>query len=136
MPAIFFTKPPWNLDYFDIDAFESFLVSLDAVPAAVVYEKVTQVLATYGTDLINRGLVKPLGAGLYEYRIRENPDVLVRVFFEIASGRTILILHFYDKKANSSSNFQQSQIKNRTKKAEIQTLNLINKIHKMFSRRS
>ena len=111
MPANFYTKPRWNLDYFDIEAFESFLANLDAGPAAVVHKKVTAVLAIYGTDLINRGLVKPLGAGLYEYRIRDNPDVLVRIFFEIAPGRTIHILHFYDKKANSSSNFQQSQIK-------------------------
>lgn len=97
MHANFYTKPPWRLEYFDIDSFETFLASLNAGPAAVVYQKVTQILATYGTDLINRGLVKPLGAGLYEYRIRDNPDVLVRVFFETAPGRTIHILHFYDK---------------------------------------
>jgi hypothetical protein len=86
------------------------------------------VLAEQGMNLIGTNWLKPLGANLYEFRIRHtasqvvrntslpvatnsNRDkILLRVFVTFPAVSQILILHGYDKGADDSRSRQQKEI--------------------------
>ena len=88
-----------------------------------------EVLAVNGISLASGAWLKPLGSGLYEFRIRHSASeiqamykaankglvgaaeaILLRVFVAFEGQRLIVLLGAYDKGKNDKQGFQQAQI--------------------------
>lgn len=72
------------------------------------------VLAHEGVGVCETKWGKPLGGGLYEFRLRDDDApggrILLRAFFHPFGERRILILGGYDKGEHPGKGFQESQI--------------------------
>lgn len=118
----------WSVEY-EGAAFERFLFSLPAYEQAVLVAAIEHVLQVYGMDICSGEWGKPLGQGLYEFRIRkslqtilasaalETPEdagtdrgVLLRVFCTFYGDKIVLLYHGYDKKTDPSQKRQRRQI--------------------------
>lgn len=118
----------WSVEY-EGDAFERFLLSLPAYEQAVLVAAIESVLAVEGIDVCASEWGKPLGGGLYEFRIRKSlrtlpsatnripaeyrdieRTVLLRVFCTFHGGRVVLLYHGYNKRADPSRKRQQREI--------------------------
>jgi hypothetical protein len=106
-------NPKWTIVFADEPAFKSFLKDFNNSENDHVWinTEIQTWMQFFGTVEQPPSLIKPLGKGLFEMRLRRNPRVLVRIFFYIEPGDVINVVWFYDKKKNSSLNFQQKQIK-------------------------
>lgn len=129
----------WSVDY-EGDSFERFFFSLPEYEQAVLTAAIEHVLAVYGMDICAGEWGKPLGDGLYEFRVRRsleailaeagiNPpeddlagtdrQVLLRVFCTFHGIRIVLLYSGYNKKKDPSDRRQQQEIK-RARKAHAQ----------------
>lgn len=112
--------------------FTKWYEKLDDYDQAVVDVAITKVLEPMGMDIAGTEWGKPLGGGLYEFRIRvplstlvnrgeaeedeENPPpwkdrkVLMRIFCTFHGDRIILLFQGYDKGKDSSEKRQQREI--------------------------
>ena len=118
----------WSVEY-QGDAFERFLFSLPAYEQAVLVAAVEHVLQVYGIDICSGEWGKPLGEGLYEFRIRKSlrtilvsagldapeaagtdRNVLLRVFCTFHGDKIVLLYHGYNKKTDPSAKRQQREI--------------------------
>ena len=123
----------WNVEFYE-DAqgrrpVEKWLDRLSDQKAEAATIAVNQVLAMNGMALASTAWLKPVGSGLYEFRIRhtktqiqnmyaaanqvvpsEVTSVLLRIFVAFEGDRVILLLGAYDKGKNDSASFQQEQI--------------------------
>lgn len=118
----------WSVEY-EGDAFRDFVLSLPEYEQAVVGAAITHVLAVHGIDICAGEWGKPLGSGLYEFRIRRSlnavlsvagvapPDrpgadrpVLLRLFCTFHGSRVVLLYHGYNKQRDPSPKRQQKEI--------------------------
>lgn len=118
----------WSVEY-EGDAFERFLFSLPTYEQAVLVAAVERVLEVYGIDICSGEWGKPLGDGLYEFRIRKSlrtilvsagldaPEeagtdrsVLLRVFCTFHGDKIVSLYHGYNKKTDPSEKRQQREI--------------------------
>jgi hypothetical protein len=118
----------WSVEY-EGGAFERFLFSLPAYEQAVLVAAVEHVLQIYGIDICSGEWGKPLGEGLYEFRIRKSlriilvsagldapgeagvdRSVLLRVFCTFHGDKIVLLHHGYNKKTDPSEKRQQREI--------------------------
>jgi len=124
----------WSLEVFatddGVEPFTGFLQDLDELDFAALDAALRHVLAVRGLDLAKTEWLKPLGAGLHEFRVRHSVDeivhmfvddlleaaptkrgsVLLRVFVHFHGQRVILLLAGYDKQDDSSQRRQQRAI--------------------------
>ena len=108
---------------------EAWLDSLTDQQSAAMRAAVTHVLEPDGLALASTAWLKPLKAGLYEFRVRHSahdivsmyaaagqpppatPEkVLLRLFVHFHGQRVILLLHGYDKGEDDSPRRQQREI--------------------------
>ena len=66
----------WRVEYFS-DDFERFYLRLPAYEQAVVTAAITHVLEAHGIDAFDGGWGKPLGGGLYEFRVQRSLDAIL-----------------------------------------------------------
>lgn len=118
----------WSIEY-EGDAFERFLESLPGYEQAVLVAAIEHVLQVHGIEVCSGEWGKPLGDGLYEFRIRkslgsilstagvEPPQatgsdrtVLLRVFCTFYGEKIVLLLSGYNKKTDPSDKRQQREI--------------------------
>lgn len=122
------SQPSWSVEY-EGPTFETFLSSLPEYEQAVLIAALEHVLARYGPDICAGEWGRPLGGGLYEFRIRKSlkailsaagveyrkpgadRTVLLRVFCTFYGSRIVLLFHGYDKKKDPSARRQQKEIK-------------------------
>jgi phage-related protein len=73
-----------------------------------------EVLAHMGVGVCETAWGKPLGQGLYEFRLRDDEEsggrILLRVFFHPFADNHVLLLGGYDKGRHPSKRFQEEQI--------------------------
>ena len=110
--------------------FSIFLKSLDAYSQLVLDTSIQEVLVRQGHNVCGTSWGKPLGDGLYEFRVRrslnsickavglplpegsgEGGEILLRVFFSVEGARVILLLSGYDKGKDSKAKRQEQEIK-------------------------
>lgn len=91
---------------FDLQAFLKSLTNVQRLTLSVFLSAVSEYQALADAP---RAWIKPLGRGLFEFRIRE-PDILLRLFFTYRRGRIVLLLAGYDKGEDPSSKRQQREI--------------------------
>lgn len=118
----------WTVEH--EDAFERFYLGLPEYKQAVLEAAITHVLAVRGIDVCRGEWGKPLGNGLYEFRVRRSlqailseagepipPDlvaadvqVLLRVLCTFHGDRIVLLLCGYDKGTDPSSKRQSREV--------------------------
>ena len=120
--------PEWSIEYFD-RGFERFYLALNSYEQAVVEAALTTVLAAHGIAVFDGGWGKPLGGGLYEFRIQRSLEAIrtlgraeppteagagarvsIRVFCTFHGDKIVLLLHGYDKGRDPSARRQQREI--------------------------
>lgn len=119
----------WRIEY-EGAAFERFFSRLGGYEQAVLTAAINHVLKVHGIDICQDEWGKPLGGGLFEFRVRRSlqailseagveapPDaagadrmVLIRVFCTFHGDRIVLLYHGYDKKKDPSARRQQREI--------------------------
>lgn len=116
---------------------ESFLKDLGEPKRAALEAALVRILAIHGADVCKTEYGKPLGDGLYEFRLRHElhevlkaagrPDlvekwtteptsVLLRVFFHMEGDKVVLLFGGYDKGKNPSDRRQNREIKQAKKR--------------------
>ena len=123
----------WRIEFYE-DAqgrrpVEKWIDGLSDQKAGAVILALQEVLAVDGIKLISSAWLKPLGSGLYEFRIRHSASeiqamykvanrvlargttaILLRVFVAFEGEKLIVLLGAYDKGKNDKQSFQQAQI--------------------------
>ena len=114
--------------------YDTFLKSLDPYRQIVLSIAVEEVLGRQGHNVCGSSWGKPLGRGLYEFRVNKslealcneigipvpedyaaNPEILLRAFFAVEGARIVLLLSGYDKRKDSSQKRQDREIKDARK---------------------
>ena len=107
----------------------TFIESLDDATFAALDAAVEHQLTRNGMDLCSTEWMKPLGEGLYEFRIRHDAaeikarfaseasattptrvPILLRVFCHFCGSKVVLVLSGYDKGDDPSQRRQQKEI--------------------------
>lgn len=121
--------PGWTIEY-EGAGFERFFVKLAGYEQAVLVAAIEHVLKVHGIDICQGEWGKPLGDGLYEFRVRRSLQailteagveppmdvsgadrmVLIRVFCTFHGDRIVLLYHGYDKKKDPSKKRQEREI--------------------------
>lgn len=124
----------WSVELFETpsghEPFDAFLQSLDQYQLVVLQTAINTILARQGHNVCGTEWGKPLGKGLYEFRVRRalttickeagidvpasapaGGEVMLRVFFAVYGSRIVLLLGGYDKRADASPRRQQKEIK-------------------------
>jgi len=120
--------PRWTVEYLG-DDFERFYLKLPTYEQAVLTAAITHVLEAQGMDAFDGGWGKPLGGGLFEFRVQRSLDsilspagveegrpdasskrVSLRLFCTFHGDRIVLLFHGYDKGRDPSRRRQQKQI--------------------------
>lgn len=99
----------WTIEAHENFDFQSFLSSLKSeqrLALSLFLIKVTQFEELHKAP---RAWIKPLGSGLFEFRIRET-GILLRLFFTYRRGHIVLLLAGYDKGEDPSTKKQQKEI--------------------------
>lgn len=118
----------WSIEY-EGEAFDRFVFALPEYERTVLTAAFDHVLTVHGIDICAGEWGKPLGKGLYEFRIRRSLNailtlagldaatihgadrsVLLRVFCTFHGDRIVLLLHGYDKLRDPSPKRQQKEI--------------------------
>lgn len=119
----------WTVEY-EGEQFERFFNGLPDYEQAVLTAAITEVLQVRGIDVCSGEWGKPLGGGLYEFRVRRSlqsilkeagssvPDglagidrqVLLRVFCTFHGQRIVLLYSGYDKRKDPSRKRQDREI--------------------------
>jgi putative component of toxin-antitoxin plasmid stabilization module len=118
----------WTITY-EGDKFERFLLSLSEYEQAVLVAAIEYVLRVYGVNICEGEWGRPLGDGLYEFRVKkslgalldtagvdvlrrpgDDQKVLLRVFCAFHGNKIVLLYHGYDKKRDPSKKRQQREI--------------------------
>lgn len=122
--------PHWTIEY-EGSAFERFFLSIPEYEQAVLTAAIESVLEVFGTDICSGEWGKPLGGGLYEFRVRKSlrailtdagvvppaniagndRQVLLRAFCTFHGSKIVLLYSGYDKKKDPSEKRQQREIK-------------------------
>lgn len=119
----------WTIEY-EGAAFERFSLSLRQYEQAVLTAALEKVLHVHGIAICSGEWGKPLGDGLFEFRIRKSLDailgstgtglptgfagtdrpVLLRVFCTFYGNKIVLLYSGFDKKRDPSAKKQQKEI--------------------------
>lgn len=119
----------WTTEIYDRTFERWFEKELDQYEQAVLRAAIEQILERYGIDICEGEWGKPLGDGLYEFRIRQSLHailsfgqpasaaspgsditVLLRVFVTFHGDHVVVLFHGYNKKKHPSAHRQRSEI--------------------------
>lgn len=86
---------------------------------AVVEVALTKILQRFGQDIVSTEWGKPLGGGLYEFRIRrhlrsngaKHHPVLFRIFCTFYGKKIVLLFQGYDKGKDPSRKRQEREVR-------------------------
>jgi len=122
--SVEFFKDPWGR----MPVMRWMEKELDEFQRAAADAAITRILTKEGINLAGTQWMKPLGNGLYEFRVRHTSEeinslnmpstkangvhraILLRFFLSFHGKRIILLLSAYDKGKASSKHRQQSEI--------------------------
>jgi phage-related protein len=124
--------PPYEIEFCEDDAGHepalAFMRSLSPVKRRAIGVAINEFLAYLGPDVVRTDFGKNLGRGLYEFRVDQDAEqilrkagkvarpevdeakVLLRVFFHPHGNKLVLLLSGYDKAERPSKPHQNDQI--------------------------
>jgi len=119
----------WSVEY-EGDVFERFLRKVPPYEQAVLLAAIEHVLQVRGIEICADEWGKPLGRGLYEFRVRKSlrtimedaglelrghsgrgQNVQIRLFCTFYGRRIVLLYHGYNKNVDPSKKRQQREIR-------------------------
>jgi len=125
-------SPTWQIEIYEDGGggrpFLNFADRLDDTAFAALDAAIKLVLRRHGMDLCRTEWMKPLGSGLYEFRVRHDAAeiesrfagasavgsarvrILLRVFCHFHGDKVVLLLGGYDKGRDASAKRQQKEI--------------------------
>lgn len=109
MQCLFMQNRNWILESHPDFDLGRFLATLKPIDQVVVAKFLSNVVQIENLILAPKSWIKPLGVGLFEFRISAD-YTLVRIFFTFKKGRIVLLLGAYDKGADPANKRQQREI--------------------------
>ena len=106
----------WRVIVYDDRKWQDFLNGFERNDRMYIESFIIRVVEEFGTEMLRSSDVKHLRNGVREFRVRRNPNLLVRVMFRLQPERTLFIVGFYDKKKHPAKSYQQDQIKKAEKR--------------------
>jgi hypothetical protein len=126
----------WEVEFFEDDDGDEpvtrFLLDLKSPKRLAAIAAIEIVLAQQGIDVCRSDYGRPLGDGLYEFRVRRDEStirkrkggatrgsseaVLLRFFFTVYGDRIVLLLGGYDKGDDPSTRRQDREIRRARKR--------------------
>lgn len=120
----------WEVEFYEDEngrqPAREFLLGLTSAKRAALIAAIEAILRPQGLDVCRSEYGKPLGQGLYEFRVRHDEktirrkaggsggvaggEVLLRVFFTAYGDRVVLLLGGYDKGVDPSARRQSREI--------------------------
>ena len=126
------TDPPYEIEFYVDDLGRepalSFMQSLTGLKRRAIGVALNEFLRHLGPDVVRTDFGKTLGGGLYEFRVDQDAEqilrkagkaprpepsegkILLRVFFHPHGRKLILLLSGYDKGEHTSKAYQNAQI--------------------------
>lgn len=102
---------PWFVEHFSEQILNELRREMTGEQFSFLLASELERLEAQGLNLLTTNRAKSLGHGLFELRIRRDPDVLVRIFFTLVHPSRLVIVGGYNKKRDSSEIKQRREIK-------------------------
>ena len=102
---------PWTIELSSADVLDSLWSELDGPQHRLIVNSELARLEAYGLNLLSTNRMKSLSNGLFELRVRRNPEVLVRIFFTFIHPSRLVVVGGYNKKRDSSELKQRREIR-------------------------
>lgn len=102
---------PWSIEYAFPSSLDSLAKELSEKQFEMLIDGEFNRLAEHGLNLLKTHSMKSLGGGLFELRIRKDPEMLVRVFLTLIHPSSLVIVGGYNKKRDPSELRQRREIK-------------------------
>jgi hypothetical protein len=125
-------RPPYEIEFYEDENGNepalAFMQSLAPVKRRAIGVAINEFLAYLGPDVVKTDFGKALGSGLYEFRVDQDAEqilrkagkdarpekvearILLRVFFHPHGNKLVLLLSGYDKGEHSSKPYQNAEI--------------------------
>jgi putative component of toxin-antitoxin plasmid stabilization module len=103
------TTAHWQIELHEDFDLRRFLGTLKPLDTQVGMEFLAKVVLFENLTMAPNLWIKPLGTGLFEFRIGAG-STLVRIFFTFKKERVVLLLGAYDKGADPTNKRQQQEI--------------------------
>jgi len=101
----------WTVEYAHAEILRGLERELSRLQFALVVEQMFCKLSESGLNLLATHHVRSLSQGLFELRIRKDPELLVRIFFTLIHPSRLVVVGGYNKKRDSSDLKQRREIK-------------------------
>ncbi len=101
----------WTIEYFEAGSLDDLRKEVSAGQFRFIVLQALHRLETQGLNLLGTNHMKSLGGGLFELRIRRDPELLVRIFFTLIHPSRLVIVGGYNKKRDPSDLKQRREIK-------------------------
>jgi phage-related protein len=101
----------WTIELADPSSLDSLRRELSDSQLRFVTGVGLERLEIHGLNLLGTNHAKALSGGLYELRVRRDPELLVRIFFTLIHPSRLVIVGGYNKKRDPSELRQRREIK-------------------------
>ena len=101
----------WTIELSSADVLDSLFSELSKKQRDFVNLQSLRRLRESGLNLLGTNHAKALSGGLYELRVRSDPELLVRIFFTLIHPSRLVIVGGYNKKRDPSDLKQRREIK-------------------------
>lgn len=101
----------WTVEYAHADSLLGLQRELTRLQFDSVVAQMFCKLSEHGLNLLATHHVRSLSHGLFELRIRKDPELLVRIFFTLIHPSRLVVVGGYNKKRDSSDLKQRREIK-------------------------
>lgn len=102
---------PWTIELSSADVLNALARDLSEKQMDYVNDHAIRRLREHGLNLLGTNHAKALSGGLYELRVRRDPELLVRIFFTLIHPSRLVIVGGYNKKRDPSDLKQRREIK-------------------------
>lgn len=101
----------WRIELSSANVLDSLFGEISEKHARHIREHSLRHLREHGLNLLGTNHVKALSAGLFELRVRRDPELLVRIFFTLVHPSRLIVVGGYNKKRDPSDLRQRREIK-------------------------
>lgn len=101
---------PWTIELSSADVLDSLFGEITEKQIQYIRSNALRRLRENGLNLLGTNHAKALSGGLYELRIRRDPELLVRIFFTLIHPSRLVIVGGYNKKRDPSDLKQRREI--------------------------
>lgn len=101
---------PWTIELSSADVLDSLFGEITEKQIQDIRSNALRRLRENGLNLLGTNHAKALSGGLYELRVRRDPELLVRIFFTLIHPSRLVIVGGYNKKRDPSDLKQRREI--------------------------